>query len=286
MSNDQEQQTESQIDRRISTRIYNRLKSLKMISRQFSKRSIDNNETAKEVYDNKHYKRLTNNNRDRTNHTKPSTIDSNSSPARLIQADDRNPSEEAISSMYNRLALLFPPVRHLWPNKDTIEGLAQYMNDTTCRKYFGELRSMMVELTPTVFGAISDKYDGNRRLADLVNRPVTDWIRQRWLHCINIVASDYFLGNDLIRLSIHANKLRLDNSYRQRNVNDLSSSSGQCRNFRRIEHLLDKSRIASSNQDHEQQLTPANYNNNHMDQPTNPEGISDLFSFFKRIFNL
>lgn len=132
---------------------------------------------------------------------------------------------------------LGPPVRHLWPNKDTLEGLSQYMNKTTCRKYFGDLRSMMVELTPTVFGVISDKYDGNRRLAQLVNRPVTDWIRDRWLHCVNIVASDFFLGNDLIQLSIDSNRMRA-----LRGRPDIKSY-GLCKSFRQVEHLLDKSKI-------------------------------------------
>lgn len=191
-----------QTDRRMGTRLFNKLKSLKLISNSFSKRSIEGNK--------------------------------NSLSAMRLTAEDITD----VSSSVSRAALFFSPVRHLWPNKDTIEGLAQYMNDTTCRKYFGELRSMMVELTPTVFGAISDKYDGNRKLAQLVNRQVTDWIRDRWLHCINIVASDFFLGNDLVRLSIYANKMRV----LHRNV-DLNPPNQQCTTFRKVEHLLDKSKI-------------------------------------------
>lgn len=213
-----ETSSEQPIDRRVGTRIFNKLKALKLISNSFSKRSI--------AHDNK-----------LTAARQPSM--------RLnLPTDDDSSSDWAIngdSSSVSRIALLFPPVRHLWPNKDTVDGLAQYLNDTTCRKYFGELSSMMTELTPTVFGAISDKYDGNRKLAQLVNRPVTDWIRDRWLHCINIVASDYFLGNDLIRLSIYANKMR--HSRQPNNVDNFNSHVGLCRSFRKIEHLLDKSKI-------------------------------------------
>lgn len=209
-----EQQQQQQSDRRVGTRIFNRLKSLKLISNSFSKRSIVGGSDVK-----------------RSESSLSSKLTSS-----LSNEDDLH---ETSSHDVSRASLFFSPVRHLWPNKDTIEGLAYYMNETTCRKYFGELRSMMVELTPTVFGAIADKYDGNRKLAQQVNRPITDWIRDRWLHCINIVASDFFLGNDLIRLAIHANKMRVVNR------NDLNSNTigTQCKSFRQVEHLLDKSKI-------------------------------------------
>lgn len=293
---DQGQQADMQSDRRMGTLIYNKLKSLKLISRQFSKRSIENKEKGDTMGDNKHRKLASNDSgsasaraRQRaagasttstTSTTTTTTTTREPVSAQLVLGDESAGSlEEAILNLPSRLGILFPPVRHLWPNRDTVEGLAQYMNETTCRKYFGELRSMMVELTPTVFGAISDKYDGNRRLADLANRPVTDWIRQRWLHCMNIVASDFFLGNDLIRLSIYANRMRLSNNHRH--VDDLSSFGGQCKSFRRVEQLLDKSRITAGLHYH-QQPQPAGTNS----QSANPDGISELYSFFKRIFNL
>lgn len=202
-----ERMLEQQSDRRVGTRIFNKLKSLKLITNSFSKRSIGGD--TKQL----------------------------SESLKLTSSSNEDDLHETGSHDVSRASLFFSPVRHLWPNKDTIEGLAHYMNETTCRKYFGELRSMMVELTPTVFGAIADKYDGNRKLAQQVNRPITDWIRDRWLHCINIVASDFFLGNDLIRLAIHANRMRVVNR------NDFDLNKGQCRSFRQVEHLLDKSKI-------------------------------------------
>lgn len=207
--NGHESQTNN-TDGRIGSRMLNKLKSIKILTSSFSKRWTSGDSM-------RHNSRL------------------------ISQEEDNNSAGQedaaSTSSSLMKVALFFSPVRHLWPNKDTIDGLSQYMNETTCRKYFGELRSMMVELTPTVFGAIADKYDGNRKLAQQVNRQVTDWIRDRWLHCINIVASDFFLGNDLIRLSIYANKMRV----LHRNV-DLNSY-GHCKSFRRVEHLLDKSKI-------------------------------------------
>lgn len=201
-------------DRRIGSQMLNKLKSIKFLSNSLSKRW--NSDSAK-----------------------PNSGTSTS--LKLISPEEDNNGGQngatSTSSSLMKAALFFSSVRQLWPNKDTIDGLAQYMNETTCRKYFGELRSMMVELTPTVFGIIADKYDGNRKLAQQANRQVTDWIRDRWLHCVNIVASDFFLGNDFIRLSIYANKMRV--LHRDVDLN----SYGRCNSFRRIEHLLDKSKI-------------------------------------------
>lgn len=206
------QMNQQQIDRRVGTRIFNKLKLLKIVRKSFSKRSLGASGEQ--------------------------------------QQQQQLPNSGDIGSSLAKVALFFPSVRHLWPNKDTLEGLAAYMNESACKRHFGELRSMMVELTPTVFGVISDKYDGNRKLASLVNRPVSDWIRDRWLHCINIVASDFFLGNNLVALAIYANRMRaLGNANLSNPNSDNNSSSngldggGQCRSFRRIGHLLDKSKI-------------------------------------------
>lgn len=289
--NENQQADAQPTDRRMGTRIYNKLKSLKLISRQFSKRSLDLKEKGAGGKSKKLF--VSNNLMQHSNQLRPTgELDGEAAAGQLVDGSDEGTGspEEAMASLTSRLALLFPPVRHLWPNKDTVEGLAQYMNETTCRKYFNELRSMMVELTPTVFGAISDKYDGNRRLADSANRPVTDWIRQRWLHCMNIVASDFFLGNDIIRLSIYANRKRLNNNHRRGHADDLSSYGSQCKSFRRIEHLLDKTRIVGTSEyyshhhdNNSKQLQPASGNAH---QPANPDGLTDLFSVFRRIFNL
>lgn len=217
---DHDQQQEP--DRRAGARLFDKLKKFKLISNSFSKRS------QKQV---------------------AAREDSNGGGETVIGPDTMNNdqnsyNDERITSSLSKAVIFFQSVRHLWPNKDTVDGLASYMNETTCRKYFGELRSLMVELTPTVFGAISDKYDGNRKLAQQVNRLVNDWIRDRWLHCINIVASDYFLGNDLIRMSIYANRMRFTPQPARRNIDlGMPLSSNQCKSFRKIEHLLDKSKI-------------------------------------------
>jgi len=234
-NNDESDTQDNQNDRRMGTRIYNKLKSLRLINHSFSKRSTvlsregneSKNSSAPQV------KRDAAQRQERNGKLTLTPI------ARL----GAQSMQDDLAAQLARVALFFPSVRHLWPNRDTLDGLSQYMNETTCRKYFGELRSMMVELTPTVFGAISDKYDGNRQLANLVNRPVTDWIRDRWLHCINVVASDFFLGNDLIRLAIYANKRRFLNRDHSGEGNSAYSKGPMCPKLIKIEHLIDKPRI-------------------------------------------
>lgn len=304
-----------QADRRMGSRIFNRLKSLRVISNSFSKRSIADGEQIKQqvVGSNSQTSSDMRSSSARRNSNSSSSSSSNSMKLTEEGGGQHDLEDESSSSIsgISRASLFFPPVRHLWPNKDSIERLAQFMNETTCRKYFGELRSMMAELTPTVFGAISDKYDGNRKLAQLVNRPITDWIRDRWLHCINIVATDFFLGNDLIRLSIYANKLRMSH----KNNVDLNSY-GKCRSFRRVEHLLDKSKIPIQfmHHQHSQQFPRANFNDilwhtntdgNQILLKLTPggqatasrdrresfvenvsDGLTNLFSSFKRLLNL
>lgn len=211
---------QDQTDRRVGTRLFNKLKSLKLISRSFSKRSTG-----------RHIEPAPPGRRQDAIHRPQES-------QQLERQQQAGGHGDILTASLSRANLFCPPVVHMWPNKDALDGFAQYLNETTCRRYLGDLRSMMAELTPTVFGVIADKYDGNRRLAQTVNRQVTDWIRDRWMHCLNIVASDYFLGNDLIRLAIVANRMRSLDSLKI----DFNSY-GNCKSFRQVEHLLDKSRV-------------------------------------------
>lgn len=263
-------------DRRIGTRVYNRLKSLKLISHSFSKRSIELHKETREGTSNNNNKKQTttiikSGNVYKAKHSGQQHSDRS---MKIVNSQLALPSLTP-QSFSSKLTLLFNPVHHVWPNTDKEDTLRQFIEHSACRKYFGELNSLMAELTPTVFGAISDKYDGIRRLSSLTNRMVGDLIRSKFLHCINLIATDYFLGNDLIRLTIYANKMR----QHHRNTNDLDSMQSQCKSFRQIRPLLERSKTLESNQVLSSSTT-ASINS------YQSEGISDLItSFFKRIFN-
>lgn len=67
--------------------------------------------------------------------------------------------------------------------------------------------ALMAELTPQPIDVFF-RINGLRTLADDVNRRVTKWFRDEWANSVNIVATDFFLGNDIISVAIETNKNR------------------------------------------------------------------------------
>lgn len=62
--------------------------------------------------------------------------------------------------------------------------------------------ALMAELTPQAMDILL-LTNNLRKLADDVNRELTKWFRDEWgMLKINIVATDFFLGNDLINVAI------------------------------------------------------------------------------------
>ncbi|XP_054717027.1 PI-PLC X domain-containing protein 1-like isoform X2 [Uloborus diversus] len=101
--------------------------------------------------------------------------------------------------------LLYPGVFHLWGNKETRNELEEFLDRNMCHFRPRGLWSAMAELTPTTSGVLIDKYGGLRAMAQDVNLQITRWFRDRWWNCANIVATDFFLGNNIIDVSIEAN---------------------------------------------------------------------------------
>lgn len=63
----------------------------------------------------------------------------------------------------------------------------------------------MAELTPDVWGVISDKYGGLRRMANTVNHNVTQWFRGDWGALCNAVAVDYIRSTGIVEAAIRWN---------------------------------------------------------------------------------
>jgi hypothetical protein len=66
----------------------------------------------------------------------------------------------------------------------------------------------MSELTPDTWDVISDKYKGLRRMADSVNRNVTQWFRGDWGRICNAVAVDFIRSTGIVEAAIRWNKRR------------------------------------------------------------------------------
>ena len=66
----------------------------------------------------------------------------------------------------------------------------------------------MTHLTPTQMDVLLNLNKGMRNLSDNIARNVTKWYRDEWWNSANIVATDFFMGNNLIEESIVANRRR------------------------------------------------------------------------------
>jgi hypothetical protein len=116
-------------------------------------------------------------------------------------------SEDSISRDHD---FLFPNLRHAWANTNQLHELESYLNGAKdqygCR---GNFWSAMAELTPTTNDIILKPNFGLRGFAQLVNIPVTEWYRQEsWYSKSNIISTDFFLGNNIIEMSVEVNRRR------------------------------------------------------------------------------
>lgn len=67
------------------------------------------------------------------------------------------------------------------------------------------LWAVMAELTPVPLDILFNLSGGLRQMADSVNRNLTVKFQEEWWKETNIVATDFFLGNNLIDVSIQSN---------------------------------------------------------------------------------
>uniref|UniRef100_A0A1Y1M5P8 Phosphatidylinositol-specific phospholipase C X domain-containing protein n=2 Tax=Photinus pyralis TaxID=7054 RepID=A0A1Y1M5P8_PHOPY len=104
---------------------------------------------------------------------------------------------------------LWHPIEQFWGNKRDVGDLKDFL-DTSIKQHksvLNPLWALMAELTPQAFDVIF-RTNNLRKLANNVNRHVTKWVRSEWSNSsVNIVATDYFLGNDVINVAIGNNIL-------------------------------------------------------------------------------
>ncbi|OQR74917.1 hypothetical protein BIW11_08764 [Tropilaelaps mercedesae] len=100
-------------------------------------------------------------------------------------------------------------VRHLWADTNIPNALKSYFDRKVCEaeKYgLYYFHAAMAELTPTVVNIIFEGHKGGlRKMADETNPRVARWFRREYRTCANIVATDFFLGADIVSVAIHSN---------------------------------------------------------------------------------
>ncbi|XP_065170050.1 uncharacterized protein [Atheta coriaria] len=104
---------------------------------------------------------------------------------------------------------LWNPLQQHWGDKSNVGDLKAFVSSSikSHNTIFNPMWAIMAELTPKPLDIIF-RTNSLRKMADDVNRYLTTWFREDWLKDVNIVATDFFLGNDLINVAIEANKLR------------------------------------------------------------------------------
>ena len=115
-----------------------------------------------------------------------------------------NEQDRASYSQY-----LWEGIEQKWPDVQNAEALGEYLHKIMpLENHPKNIWSAMAELTPTFFYYIFRPTYGLRKMADEVNRNVTSWVRDDFWRLANIVATDFFLGNNIIEVSIEANLKR------------------------------------------------------------------------------
>ncbi|XP_063930654.1 PI-PLC X domain-containing protein 1-like isoform X2 [Zophobas morio] len=110
---------------------------------------------------------------------------------------------------------LWPSVARDWGDVQKVQDLETYV------KYVSEsaapgnpMRVLMAELTPSYVSVLKHVTRNLKDLAVMVNRELSDWVRQNNRSAnLNIVATDFFTGNDIINVAIESNFKRLTNFY-------------------------------------------------------------------------
>ncbi|XP_055935064.1 PI-PLC X domain-containing protein 1-like [Argiope bruennichi] len=104
--------------------------------------------------------------------------------------------------------VFWPSIPRAWGNKQTAEGLKEYFREFFEKPTPQGLWASMAEITPNTKSIILHPVSGLRVLAEKINRNITHWFRDLYWQKANIVATDYFLGNDIIDVAIRTNRIK------------------------------------------------------------------------------
>ncbi|RZF49295.1 hypothetical protein LSTR_LSTR011819 [Laodelphax striatellus] len=104
---------------------------------------------------------------------------------------------------------LWPPIKQMWGNKQTPPELFDYLDECMEGAKFNSshpgLWAAMAQLTPSPFDLLFKPDFSLRDLTHQVSRSLTEWCERLWWEKANIVATDFFLENNIINLAIAAN---------------------------------------------------------------------------------
>ena len=104
---------------------------------------------------------------------------------------------------------LWAETLHAWGNTRQPQKLFKYLDGMMEAKRSATLLWVaMTHLTPSTMDVLWNLTGGIRQLNDKISLAVTKWYRDRWWQKANIVATDFFLSNNLVDVSRTANRRR------------------------------------------------------------------------------
>ena len=104
---------------------------------------------------------------------------------------------------------LWTEAQQAWGNARNPTQLFSYLDESMAEKSDAVyLWVAMTHLTPSTFDVLMNLTGGIRKLTNKISRSVTKWYRDIWWQKANIVATDYFLSNNLVEVARTVNRRR------------------------------------------------------------------------------
>jgi len=113
-------------------------------------------------------------------------------------------SEPKVAHQY---PIYWPPLPQEWGDKRKLPDLKEFLVDALSRRSKrGQMWAAMAEFTPKPLDIVLRPTLGLRNMAQSVNIPMTYWFQDKgWYTKASIIATDFFLGNNIIQTSIISN---------------------------------------------------------------------------------
>lgn len=123
--------------------------------------------------------------------------DGNNQPDKLLSFLDKQICSGTPTGLNVAMAALTP----------TLEGITLFFY------YLSKINNCLLIIGCLATDILFIRYSGLREAADSVNRLVSDHLVANWSRCANVVATDFFLGNNNVEKAISINKKRFSDSY-------------------------------------------------------------------------
>ncbi|KAG7298976.1 hypothetical protein JYU34_017447 [Plutella xylostella] len=121
----------------------------------------------------------------------------------LVEANKRLLFSYVDNAIVGENNWLWPILPHLWANTNNPDTLLAYLDRAISSSPLPHARSPLYSAMAQTTFNVWDIFKGSLRVsADAVNRNVTERLGTKWRNQANIVSTDFFLGNDVIDVSI------------------------------------------------------------------------------------